>query len=205
MEAAASLRREREETSEARHGNAWRSTALAVLSSLLLLFALLHSPCSLLQQLIEPSLSNDMYSALPTSSSNLPPSSQTARFSLPLPWPSRHNSAAPADFSSSSSSYHTPSFLQALTARPLRVVAWAVLFAISLLIFAGGVGHGPATAQVQRIGSYASDAFWASRSSASSAWRELPRNEGLLDPVLEKDEDTGLLMPADVYPAALNP
>ncbi|GAA5908386.1 hypothetical protein JCM6882_007923 [Rhodosporidiobolus microsporus] len=41
--------------------------------------------------------------------------------------------------------------------------------------------------------------------SSMGSWRDLPENEGLLDPPLVVDSKTGLKMPPDVYPAALNP
>lgn len=120
------------------------------------------------------------YAPLP--SSTVPPPPQASRFSLPLPWSS--NSASSSD---GSSAYSKPSFLQAITARPLRLLAWSALAVVTILLFAGGMGHGVAAPHVQRIGSYTSEKFWESR-QAPSPWRELPQNEGLLEQV-----DTRLL------------
>lgn len=138
------------------------------------------------------------YAPLPMSVNPAP--SQPSRFALPLPW----SAYPPTSSTTGTASFDQPTLLQAITARPLRLVAWGAALILSLLVISGSFGKGPVGPHIARIGEYAQDNFWATRSK-SSAWRELPQNEGLLDPVLTKDERTGYSMPPDVYPAALNP
>lgn len=140
------------------------------------------------------------YTPLPTTSSSTSQSaSSSSRFNLPLPW--RY---PPPSSSTTNPGFDQPTLFQAITARPLRLLAWAAALILALLVVSGSFGRGPAQSHVAKIGSYASENFWASK-KGSSEWRELPQNQDLLDPVMEKDPRTGFLMPPDVYPAAMNP
>lgn len=140
------------------------------------------------------------YSPLPTTSSGAQSqSTSSSRFNLPMPW--RY---PPPGSSNSNTNFEQPTFIQAITARPLRLLAWGAALILALLVVSGSFGRGPAQSHVAKIGSYASENFWATK-KGSSEWRELPQNEDLLDPVMEKDPRTGFLMPPDVYPAAMNP
>lgn len=186
-----------------RSASAWlHSLAQLGLSSLSVSFVLgLKLAVQLGAALAPPAMT--AYTPLPTtttsSSTSQQSSSSSSRFNLPLPW--RY---PPSNCTAPSAGFDQPTLFQAITARPLRLLAWAAALILALLIVSGSFGKGPATSHVAKIGSYASENFWATK-KGSSEWRELPQNQDLLDPVMQKDSRTGFLMPPDVYPAAMNP
>lgn len=140
-------------------------------------------------------------------SSSFPPPSRmsyiplatTSGPSTPFNWPSW---ASP----NSEASVHQarPSFLQAATARPLRLALYGVGALATLLVIAGSTGHGPAVRPVRKLGSYASESLEGWSNSGGAGWRELPQNEGLLEPTYVVGSD-GNKYPPDVYPAYRNP
>lgn len=132
---------------------------------------------------------------LPASTSGAP---QQARFNLPLPW--RY---PPPSSTAGQTEYEKPSLLQAITARPLRLLLWSCALVVALFLLSGSLGKGPAAEHVGKIGSYAQGSYWKARKHTGG--RELPHNEALLDPELTRDPKTGFLLPPDVYPAAMNP
>ncbi|GAA6048946.1 hypothetical protein JCM3770_007132 [Rhodotorula araucariae] len=163
------------------------------------------------------------YTPLPTSAHDGPsayaPSHRPS--SPPLAPLARLRAALHARLSSSRLS----TALDALKPRTLRLAAYslAALVVVALLGLSLGaapaVGSRTASALVGagargRWGDYASwVGTWplptgsrvVDAPSGAGAWRALPENEGLLDPPLVRDDKSGLLMPPEVYPAALNP
>ncbi|KAM0754115.1 glycosyl transferase [Meredithblackwellia eburnea MCA 4105] len=140
------------------------------------------------------------YTPLPTTS-NPPSASVGGKFN----WSSwSANTAAFAAANSANAHPGRPSFLQAATARPLRLGLYCLGAFVTLLVIAGSTGRGPATGPVRKIGSYASESLEGWTFTSGGSWRELPQNEGLLDPTFVKGKD-GNRYPPDVYPSALNP
>ncbi|KAK4058920.1 hypothetical protein OIO90_000366 [Microbotryomycetes sp. JL221] len=155
---------------------------------------------------------NNGYSALPnpavaSSSSSSTSGAGNTRWQLPLPWStsssSGHNSGSAS--TSTPNGFDKPSWHSVITARPLRVALWLALSIFVIILVAGSTGHGPGSTLPAKIGSYASESWWRERPSLGQGWRNLPQNEDLLDPPMTKDPQSGMLMPPDVYPAALNP
>lgn len=72
------------------------------------------------------------------------------------------------------------------------------LLATILLLFAAALGTTTTDAVSRQIGSYASASLGAWKSPYGSS-REVPDNEGLLDPHYKLDEASGFLYPPDVY------
>ncbi|GAA6001185.1 hypothetical protein JCM10207_007449 [Rhodosporidiobolus poonsookiae] len=111
----------------------------------------------------------------------------------------------------------TASLLADFKPRTLRLLAWAgasivllALLGLSLNTAGGsshvtGGGRGSWGAYSSWIGEWRAGKENAAQDANEGDWRDLPENEGLLDPVMVKDEKSGLLMPPDVYPSALNP
>ncbi|BGP38146.1 hypothetical protein JCM10449v2_002073 [Rhodotorula kratochvilovae] len=111
--------------------------------------------------------------------------------------------------------------LDALKPRTLRLAAYALAAVVVVGILGLSLGGGTARSASPlaganargRWGSYASwvgewpfaGSSGGGEGGSGAGWRALPENEGLLDPPLVKDEKSGLLMPPEVYPAALNP
>ncbi|KAM0792249.1 hypothetical protein ACM66B_004943 [Microbotryomycetes sp. NB124-2] len=153
---------------------------------------------------------NNQYSALPnpavSSSSSNPAGS---RWQQALPWSSNsstgNSNANNGSGVAGSTSFDTPSWHSVVTARPLRMFVGLSLSILVIILLAGTTGHGPAHEVTTKIGSYASETWWRDRPNLGQGWRNLPQNEDLLDPPMTKDPQSGLLVPPDVYPAALNP
>lgn len=113
--------------------------------------------------------------------------------------------AWPSVSSASSSTAHPggrPSFVQAATARPLRLALYSAGVVVTLLVIAGSAGRGPVP--VRQLASGTTSILDSWRPRPGNAWRELPQNDGLVDPTYVVGKD-GYLYPPDVYPAALNP
>ncbi|GAA5999332.1 glycosyltransferase family 15 protein [Rhodotorula paludigena] len=105
--------------------------------------------------------------------------------------------------------------------RTARVAAYSLAALVLVSLVGLSIRHGTARESALtgadargRWGSYASWlGDWSSGRStgglgeagSGAGWRDLPENEGLLDPPLELEPKSGLLMPPEVYPAALNP
>ncbi|GAA5888928.1 hypothetical protein JCM5296_002741 [Sporobolomyces johnsonii] len=149
------------------------------------------------------------YTPLPTSSdphsrhSNIPPLSSFAALRC------RIASFLPSSLSSPPS----PSFFDNLKPRTLRLIAWTGAASVILLLVVSLNSSSRAeslTASPRggRLGQYTWLAGWSKgkgEKAEGASWRELPENEGLIEPEFTRDERTGYLMPPDVYPAALNP
>ncbi|KAL8293174.1 hypothetical protein RQP46_000868 [Phenoliferia psychrophenolica] len=91
----------------------------------------------------------------------------------------------------------------AATARPLRLALYSVGVVVTLLVIAGSAGRGPVP--VRRLASSKILEGWRAKAGgAGGAWRELPQNEGLIDPTYVVGAD-GNMYPPDVYPSAMNP
>ncbi|KAK4053756.1 hypothetical protein OIV83_001412 [Microbotryomycetes sp. JL201] len=152
---------------------------------------------------------SNQYSALPNPavSSTNTSSNSGSRWQHALPWSSGPTTSAASSNggATGSTSFDKPSWHSVVTARPLRVVVGLTLSTFVIILLAGTTGHGPAEAVTTRIGSYASETWWRDRPNLGKGWRNLPQNEDLLDPPMTKDPQTGMLVPPDVYPAALNP
>lgn len=145
------------------------------------------------------------YSPLPGPSGSTQLHPSAGRFNLPMPWRTRPTTSANNATTINTGSFENPSLLQALAARPLRLAALGSLALGAIILVALGTSSSTSGGgTMARIGSYASENFWALRPS-SATWRQLPANEGLLDPPMTKDSKTGMMIPPDVYPAALNP
>lgn len=69
-------------------------------------------------------------------------------------------------------------------------------------MIAGSAGRGPVPVRKLASGSTSFLDSWRPR--PVNSWRELPQNEGLVDPTYVVGKD-GELYPPDVYPSALNP
>ncbi|GAA5969993.1 hypothetical protein JCM11641_000222 [Rhodosporidiobolus odoratus] len=151
------------------------------------------------------------YSPLPSSANASNPSSSTRSTSPPTSNPllqKVRNSLPPNTVDALSS----PRVLRALAYSAAALVVLALL-SLSSSAFSSSL---PSSAADTR-GKWGAYASWVSdwRTSKGETagggtgergdWRDLPENEGLLDPPLVKDPRSGLLMPPDVYPAALNP
>lgn len=162
------------------------------------------------------------YAMLPTSShegssSYTPsPSHRPASPSAPL---SRARAALHSRLSNSPLS----SALDSLKPRTVRLGAYALatLVLLSLAGLAlrsssgdtslGSIGLSPLVGESAR-GKWGSYRSWVGEwtggpraGGGGAGGRTLPHNEGLVDPPLVMDEKSGLLMPPEVYPAALNP
>ncbi|GAA5926499.1 hypothetical protein JCM10213_002369 [Rhodosporidiobolus nylandii] len=147
------------------------------------------------------------YSPLPTSAHDAPAAAHNGR----------STSSSSSSFAQRVKDSLPPNTLEALSSpRVIRLVAYsgAALVLVTLLGAAVNFGAYPAALSGEGRGKWGAYSSWVSdwrknkdgqASEPSRDWRDLPENEGLLDPPLVKDQKTGLLMPPDVYPAALNP
>ncbi|GAA5829620.1 hypothetical protein JCM11251_000225 [Rhodosporidiobolus azoricus] len=104
--------------------------------------------------------------------------------------------------------------------RVIRLLAYSLA---GLILFGIGVSLHSASSRSSSLaegarGKWGAYSSWVTDWRASKAgqeaggagtggrgWRDLPENEGLMDPPLVVNPKTGLKMPPDVYPAALNP
>ncbi|GAA6026792.1 hypothetical protein JCM8097_005864 [Rhodosporidiobolus ruineniae] len=106
--------------------------------------------------------------------------------------------------------------------RVLRLVAWSLAGLVGLSLIGLSLNHGSSSLSSGtaggrgKWGEYASwvtewrsglggDGEGGAVGGSGGDWRDLPENEGLLDPPFKVDPRTGYKMPPDVYPAALNP